>query len=211
MTGTTALPSVAAGLLPQALASFAQSHPYIDVVIRDQLSGTLYQAMRERQIDLAITTPPEDDAFYFAPILEDPVVLVVRKGGLLDNGLPATWSILADHPFIAMSPNSSVRPLTDAAMIMAGVQARALYDCAQLTTLRALVEAGLGISALPESAARMLLPGQLSLRSLSDPVMTRTLGLTYPSSRTLAPAAQSFASHFCAVRGIGASPMMASG
>lgn len=190
-----ALPSVAAGLLPMALASFAQSHPHVDVVIHDQLSETLYQAMRERQIDLAITTPPEDDAFAFVPLLDDPVVLVVKSGSPLDDGSPAAWSILAEHPFIAMSPNSSVRILTDAALIRAGVQARPLYDCAQLTTLRALIAEGLGISALPESAARMLLPGQLALRPLGDPIMTRTIGLSYPSSRTLAPAAEAFARH----------------
>lgn len=191
-----ALPSVAAGILPGTVAGFRNSNPHVEIVIRDQLSGTLYQAMHERQIDLAITTPPEGGDFIFEPLVEDPVVLVVRKGGPLDDGKPASWSILADHPFIAMAPRSSVRELTDAAMVKAGVTARPLYDCAQLTTVRALIEEGLGITALPRSAATMLQPSKVSLRRLTDPAVSRMIGLAYPSGRTLPPAAGAFARHF---------------
>jgi len=191
-----AVPSVAAGLLAATLASFRNTNPHVEIVIRDQLSGTLYQQMHERQIDHAITTPPEAGDFIFEPLFEDPVMLVVRKGGPLDDGTPASWSIFADHPFIAMAPRSSVRELTDAAMAKAGVTARPLYDCAHLTTVRALIEAGLGVTALPQSAATMLQPSTVSLRPLTDPPVSRMIGLAYPAGRTLPPAAGSFARHF---------------
>lgn len=195
-----ALPSMAAGVLPDAMARFHQSHPQVDIVIRDQLSGTLYQAMRERQIDMALTTPPEEDGFDFVPLLEDPLVLVVQKGGPLDDGRAAKWSVFADHPFIAMSPSSSVRKLTDAALAeaglaKAGLNVRPLYDCAQLTTVRALIAAGLGITALPKSAVQMLQSDTLSLRPLNHPTFTRQIGLASPSGRTLSPAAHAFARH----------------
>lgn len=191
-----ALPSVAASVLPSALHSFRNSNPNVEVMLRDQLSGTLYQAMHERQIDLALTTPPEGAGFIFEPLFEDPVMLVVRAGGPLDNGEPASWSIFADHPFITMTPRSSVRELTDIAMAKAGVSVRPLYDCAQLSTVRALIEAGLGITALPQSAATMLQPSKVRQRKLTDPKVSRMIGLAYPSDRTLPPAAASFARHF---------------
>lgn len=191
-----ALPSVAAGILPAAVASFRNTNPHVEIVIRDQLSGTVYQAMQERQIDLSITTPPEGGDFIFEPLFDDPVVLVVRKGGPLDDSASASWSIFADHPFIAMAPRSSVRALTDAAMTKGGVSARPLYECAQLSTVRALIEAGLGITALPKSAATMLQPSGVSLRRLTDPAVSRMIGLAYPTGRTLPPAAGAFARHF---------------
>ncbi|MEN3745956.1 LysR family transcriptional regulator [Sphingomonas sp. HF-S3] len=191
-----ALPSIAAGLLPTAMAGFRNSNPHVELIIRDQLSGTLYQQMQERQIDLAITTPPERGEFIFEPLFEDPVVLAVREGGPLDDGTVATWSIFGEHPFIAMAPRSSVREITDAALIKAGVTAQPLYECAQLATVRSLIEAGLGITALPESAATMLQPNRLKLRPLREPVISRTIGLAYPAGRTLPPAAAAFARHF---------------
>ncbi|HQS95514.1 MAG TPA: LysR family transcriptional regulator [Novosphingobium sp.] len=192
-----ALPSVAAGILPAAIATFRKVSPNVEIIIRDQLSGTLYQAMHERQIDLAVTTPPEgDDDFVFEALFEDPLVLVVRKGSPLDDESIADWSIFAQHPFIAMAPRSSVRQLTDSAMLRAGVAPQPLFDCAQLTTVRALIEAGLGITALPQSAATMLEPSKVSLRQLTNPMSARTIGIAYPAGRTLPPAAAAFARHF---------------
>jgi LysR family carnitine catabolism transcriptional activator len=190
-----AQPSVAAEILPQAIAGFSKAYPHVEVIIRDTLSGTLYQQMRERQIDFAITTPPAEDDFEYLPLFDDPVVLVVPSGGQLDTTAPGEWSIFSQHPFIAMSPRSSVRELTDAAMEQAGVAARPLYDCAQLTTLGALIEAGLGITALPRSAADMLRSRALSLRPLVRPAISRTIGIARLQGRTLPPAAQAFLKH----------------
>ena len=191
-----ALPSVAAGDLPAAIASFRISHPMVDVVLRDQLSGTLYQQMQERQIDLAITTPPEEGTFHFDPLMQDAMVLVVKAGSELDTEAPARWSVLAEYPFIAMAPRSSVRELTDAAFSKAGLTVRGLYDCTQLATVGALIEAGLGITALPRSTLGILHQGRIAARSLSHPTVERTIGLAYPLGRTLSPAADAFRRHY---------------
>ncbi|WP_294254948.1 LysR family transcriptional regulator [uncultured Sphingomonas sp.] len=194
-----ALPSVAAGTLPAAIASFRELHPQVEIVLRDHLSGALFQAMEERQLDLAVTTPPDAGKFVFDPLMQDAMVLVVPAGGPLDTGKPARWSIFAEHPFIAMAPRSSVRALTDAAMLQANVAARALYDCTQLATVGALIEAGLGITALPESTLRMLHGGRIAARPLVDPVIERTIGVARLADRTLPPAAQRFLEHFLKV------------
>ncbi|MDB5723392.1 MAG: Transcriptional regulator, LysR family [Novosphingobium sp.] len=191
-----ALPSVAAGSLPAALAAFRETFPQVEIILRDQLSGSLYQQMQERQIDLAITTPPDGSEFGFDPLARDALVLVVAAGSSLDTGRPASWSIFLDHPFIAMAPRSSVRDLTDIAMSKAGVVVRGLYDCTQLATVGALVEAGLGITALPRSTLRILHAGRVAERPLTNPSVERTIGLAYLLGRTLPPAAQAFRQHF---------------
>lgn len=193
-----ALPSVAAGALPAAIASFRTTHPQVDVVLRDQLSGTLFQQMQDRQVDLAFTTPPDQGDFRFEPLFDDAMALVVAAGGPLDTGKPASWSIFADHPFIAMAPRSSVRELTDAAMVKAGVATQGLYECSQLATVGALIEAGLGVTALPMSTVGMLHTGRIVARALVDPVVQRSIGLAYPAGRTLPPAADAFRRHFLA-------------
>lgn len=191
-----ALPSVAAGVLPAAIAGFQASHPHVDIALRDQLSGALYQQMQDRQVDFAITTPPESDGFIFEPLVQDPVVLVVRAGSALDVPRPASWSLLTEHTFIAMAPRSSVRELTDAAFAAAGITVRGRFECTQLATLGALIEAGLGITALPESTLGLLHTDQIRSRPLESPRVERTIGLARACGRTLSPAAEAFWTHY---------------
>lgn len=191
-----ALPSVAASILPRAMASFLHSHPHVEIIVRDHLSGALYQQMQERQIDLAITTPPEDGEFTFEPFMEDPTVLVAPSGSRFGEAGRVTWSIFADQPFIAMAPRSSVRELTDAAMHKAGITVRPLFECTQLATVGALIEAGLGITALPRSTIDMIQSPQIACWPLENPLVTRKIGIAYLGDRTLPPAAEAFLRHF---------------
>jgi len=191
-----ALPSVAAGILPEIMSGFLQDHPQVEIVLRDHLSGALYQQMQERQIDLAITTPPEEGAFGFKPFMEDPMVLVARSEGGAEDATPAKWSIFQEFPFIGMAPRSSVRELTDRAMHKAGLNIRPLFECTQLATVGALIEAGLGITALPRSTLRMVESPLIRTRLLESPVVTRTIGIAYLDDRTMPPASAAFMRHF---------------
>nr|WP_302847264.1 LysR family transcriptional regulator [Sphingomonas sp. OK281] len=191
-----ALPSVAAGALPRMIAHFHTVYPLVEIILHDHLSGTLYQEMQDRQIDLAITTPPDEDAFRFEPLIEDDYVLVCRAGHPVDLSGPADWSIFADNPFIAMAARSSVRALTDTAFIMAAVSVKPLYECTQLATMGGLLAAGLGISALPRSTLAMLGHDTLAAHPLTSPAISRTIGLAWLADRTLPPAASAFLEHF---------------
>ncbi|MBB4617307.1 LysR family carnitine catabolism transcriptional activator [Sphingomonas abaci] len=190
-----ALPTVAAGDLPAAIAAFRASHPLVEIALRDHLSGTLYQQMHDREIDLAVTSSPDDPAIRFEPLMTDAMVMVVKAGSALDTGTPARWSIFADHPFVAMAPRSSVRMVTDAALRKARLSIAGLYDCTQLATVGALVEAGLGITALPRSTLQILHHDRIATRPLTHPAVERTIGLAYPLDRTLPPAAEAFRRH----------------
>jgi len=193
-----ALPSIAASTLPGIIASFMKSHPQVDILLRDSLSGTLFQQMQERQIDFAITTPPQEGEFAFEPFIEDPMVLVATAGGPFAGADPVEWSVFIDQPFIAMAPRSSVRELTDAALHKAGVTVRPLFECTQLATVGALIEAGLGITALPSSTIDMIQSPLIISRPLKEPVMTRTIGVAYLTDRSMPPAAGAFLRHFLA-------------
>ena len=88
-----------------------------------------------------------------------------------------------DHPL-------ANRLLMDLAL--AGVPGRpvCIYEAEHVMTLLGLVEAGLGVAALPQLA----LPGKdhpiLASVLLTDPVVTRRLGLSRRRGRSLSPAAQ---------------------
>ena len=193
-----ALPSVAAGMLPSLLASFHATHPQVDITLRDSISGALLQQLNERQIDLAITTRTDEADLIFTPLMQDDMMLVVAAGGPHDSGEPASWTLLGEHPFIAMAPRSSVRELTDVVMARANVSSKPLYECTHLSTVGALIEAGLGITALPRSTLDMLQRGRIAARPLIDPVVERTIGIARAAGRSLSPAADAFLLHLLA-------------
>jgi LysR family carnitine catabolism transcriptional activator len=199
------LPTVAANLLPKLIARFAATHPLVDIIIRDNLSGALYQQMAERQIDFAVTIPPDSDEFFYRHLQTDPCVLVCRKGDALDRPEPATWEAFRDAPFIAMAPRSSVRFMTDAALAKAGVGTKPLYECSQLTTVGALIAEGLGVSALPLSTVQFMQQPSVTYRTLACPLVERSVGVAYLKHRSLSPSAAAFLDHL--VRGFAASPL----
>ena len=197
-----ALPSAAALTLPGLIARFQADRPGVEVILRDALSGALDQQLIERQIDFAISTPPENDAdIAFEPLMEDELVLVARPGDLESFPEVCPWLIFAAHPFIAMAPRSSVRLLTDVALARAEVRAKPLFECAQIATVGGLIAAGLGISALPLSTVPMLaMGGAVGWRPLAAPRAARTIGIAQLRQRSLSPAAAALRTHLVSHR-----------
>jgi LysR family carnitine catabolism transcriptional activator len=187
------LPTVAASHLPRIIAAFQPHYPLVEVIIRDNLSGSLYQQMIERQIDVAVTTPPQDsENFVFQPLFDDPCVLVCQAGDELDRPEPIDWTIFGERPFIAMAPRSSVRLLTDAGLAKADVIAQPLFECSQLATVGALIAQGLGITALPLSTVAFMQQSGITSRPLAPPLIERSIGISHLKQRSLSPAVLAF-------------------
>ncbi|MBW8815003.1 MAG: LysR family transcriptional regulator [Caulobacterales bacterium] len=185
------LPSAAANLLPKVIARFRRSHPQVEITVRENLSGGLYQSLQDRLIDFAVGTPPMiADEIAFEPLFEDDCILVCRPQDAEAIPDPAPWKVFRELPFIGMEPRSSVRMLTDAAFAKADIAAPALYECAQVATVGGLISAGLGISLLPRSTLPLLgSGGAIAWRTMRPPRVFRTIGVSRLMGRTLAPAA----------------------
>src|SRR3954468_16094988 len=190
-----ALPSIAAVVLPPAIARLRETHPGVEVTVLDGLSGSVLDAVALGQADIGLTIRPNPRAtLSYRPLLSDEFGLVCRCDDELAGDGPLPWSVFESRPFVAMAPESSVRQMTDAAFLQAGLAVPPLYGCAFLGTAAHLVAAGLGVTALPRLTLPLL--GSLSLqwRRLERPVMQRKIGIVTPVGRTLPPAALEFLS-----------------
>ena len=188
-----ALPSIAAVLLPPAIARYQAGSPEVEIDVLDGLSGSVLEDVAQGRAEIGLTIRPSPRAtLAYRPLLSDEFGLVCRPDDELAGEGPLPWSVFKNRPFVAMASESSVRQMTDAAFLQARLAIPPLYGCAFLGTTGHLVAAGLGITALP----RLTLPlmGQLGLvwRRLERPVMRRQIGVITQVGRTLAPAAQDF-------------------
>ena len=198
-----ALPSIAAVLLPDALRAFATTSPDVEIVILDGLSGSVADAVLSGHADLGLTVQPAPDhALTYTPLVSDEFGLVCKLEDPLATAEALTWSIFIARPFIAMAKSSSVRTMTDAAFLQAGLSVSPLYECAFLGTTGALVAAGLGITALPRLAMPLTASSGLRWRPLSSPFIQRQIGVVTRAHRTLSPTATKFCDLLHAMVGI---------
>ena len=91
------VPSALVGLIPPALAELRQRHPRLQVRIRSGLSNDLAQAVRTRDIDLAVVTQPrlEPLGLVMQPICQEPLDIIIPPSVSVQTEVEAL-----DHPFI---------------------------------------------------------------------------------------------------------------
>ena len=167
-----ALPSVAGVLLPPVIARFHMSHPDVDVFIDDGLSASVLSCVADGRADAGITVRPlPERRLRYRQVLTDRFCVLHRAGDPPAGEGTVGWPIFTTRPFIAMSPESSVRPMTP------------LYECGHLATGGGLVAAGLGLTALPELAIAALGNPSLATTRLEGPVLDRSIGVVTRAGR----------------------------
>jgi LysR family carnitine catabolism transcriptional activator len=181
-----ALPSIACAALPQALAEFSRRHPGIDVALHDVQHERAMAMVADRVADLAITIKPAAaDGLAFESIASDAAHLVCRRDHPLAKKKQVRWRDMAEFPFIGITAISSVRRLTDAAFVHGEIAVKPRYEVEQVPSAVALVEAGLGVTALPALTFAMFKGRGLAVRPLHDPVLRRNVGFLTRQNRKL--------------------------
>lgn len=189
-----ALPSAVCTLLPPVLRAFRDRYPGIAVAVRDALQDRAMAMLQEGSVDLVIAGRPDGPgAFVFEEIANDRLVLVVSRRHPLSGRGSVDWSDLAACEFIAMSPSSSVRRLTDAGFIHANLPVAPAYEVDQISCAAALAAAGLGVTALPTMTFAMFRADELAMIPLVAPTIERSIGMAWLKDRPLSASAIKFA------------------
>jgi LysR family carnitine catabolism transcriptional activator len=187
-----AVPTLAATIVPSAMARFAKTHPGVEVELREGFTQSILEAIPDNTAEIGMTIrPPPANEITFTPLMRDRF-LAVGNDELKGFTGSLTWGELAQRPFIAFDRKSSIRIMTDEAFAKANAIVNARYECKELATIGALIAAGLGVTALPQLAVSYTFAAARTV-PLVRPEVTRTLGILTSSRRSLSPAAQDFA------------------
>jgi LysR family carnitine catabolism transcriptional activator len=187
-----ALPSLAANVVPSTFAKYAALHPGIRLKVIDTLSGPAFDLVRAGQVDFALTAanPAYEDLDY-APIASDGFVLLIPPDHPEARAAvkPIKWADTAKYPHISMPLPTSVRQYAASAFLKLGILFEPVHEVEHLATIQSMVAAGLGVAALPALAAEVSRPVGAILRRLTEPSMSRPIGLVTQRGRSLSPAA----------------------
>ena len=188
-----ALPSVGVALVPAAIAAFRARQPEVAFNLSEAPAEPLLNAVNEGLVDFAITVEPAPDRrLRYTHLFDDPFVLVCRRGDPLASHASASWSVFADHPFLASAFQSSIRPVTNAVFLQKGLQIRPAFEYPSVAAGGAMVAQGLGIMALPRLALQLIPTGALAVVPLQRPVIARRIGVVTRIGRSLSPVCSAF-------------------
>lgn len=184
-----ALPSIAASLLPRAMATLAAAHKGIVVRVRDMTAAAIVEAVKRGDADIGLGSlmrpDPDLDAL---PLFSDRLCAYVPGGHPLASRRRVSLRVLSRWPLILTGRDSSVRQLIDRGVEQHRLPTQVAQEVTYMSTAIGMVAAGLGVGILPESALTTSAPGGPRAVAIHSPVLRRTLVLLSQRSRVASPA-----------------------
>jgi LysR family transcriptional regulator, carnitine catabolism transcriptional activator len=190
----TALPSVAATILPPAVQDFAQHHPRIFVGVVDCAADRALNLVLTGDADFAMTNLGNlRRDLAFEPLFRDECLVVVPLGHPLADRDSVDLHTVAEHRLLLPVRGAGFRETIDAAFAAAGLQPPYEREAANLATLMRFAEIGMGVSFVPAIFASKLDLSRCRTLPLRPSAMWRDIGLVTRRGVSLSPAARAFA------------------
>lgn len=185
------VPSAVNYFLSEVVRLFHSRYPKIRVKIIDDSAHNVLSAVSRREADFGLNfLGAQESDIEFSPLLEERFVAACRRDHPLAKRKQIRWSDLADHDYISVSKVSGNRLLLDQALVGLPRPPVSLFETQHGTTMIGLVEAGLGVAAVPAMAMPQNSHPLLVGVPLIDPVVTRKVGLIRRKAGVLSPAAK---------------------
>lgn len=189
------VPSAAIYFLPQVISGFSAKYPSIRIRVIDESMSQTLQSVLAGESDFGIgfmpTLMPE---IAFEGIHIDPFVIAMRHDHPLAKRQSVNWSQIESEQLISVARSSGNRQLLDDVMSKAGLKPNYAFEVSHIGTLLGMVEAGLGIAAVPRTSLPANHPTVVGL-PLRKPTISRSLGLLRKQGVSLRPAASMFHEH----------------
>ena len=185
------VPSTVYYYLSQVIRRYHERSPKVRVKVLDASANEVLAAVARSEADFGLNfIGAQEGDLEFKSLVEERFVAACRRDHPVAKLRRVTWAQLGDHDYISVGRTSGNRVLLDQAL--AGVPGRpqAIYEAQHVTTTLGLVEAGLGVAAVPSMAMPPSDHPLLVSVPLVDPVITRKVGLIRRRGRSLSPAAQ---------------------
>ena len=182
------VPSATRYFLPQVLQRFHAQFPRIRIRIHDAHANEVLAVVSQGEADFGLNFLGQQEAgMHFKPLLHERFVLACRADHALAKQKRVKWADLKPYPYLSVGTSSGNRLLIERALAGTTERPEPIFESRHVQTVLGLVEAGLGVAAVPQLA--MPSSGLLAAIPLISPVVRRELGLLTRRGRALSPAA----------------------
>jgi LysR family transcriptional activator of glutamate synthase operon len=177
--------------VPALVARFSESHPGIEVGIREGTAGDMLGYLAEDEVDAAFSMlagPPPDD-MVVERLSEDEIIAAFAPGAAPGRG-PVRATHLAQYPIVAPRAGSATMQKLREFFARQNQPLRVALESGDPFLLRCLVSGGFGVAIIPRSLTRREGP-PIEVRSLR-PAVRLPVALLWREARHTSPAARAF-------------------
>lgn len=178
------VPSAAYYFMPGVIRRFQTRYPRVRVKIIDSSAGNVIEAVASGQADFGICFARDLQAnIEFLPLTGDAYVAACRRDHPLASKKNLTWREFYQQDYIELDKTSGNRNLLDKLLEHIIPERPSICETRHVTTMLGMVEAGIGIAAVPAMSMPMSEHSVLTHVALNEPVVKRTVGLIRRSGR----------------------------
>jgi len=178
------VPSAAYYFMPDVIRRFQTRYPRVRVKIIDSSAGNVIEAVASGQADFGICFARDlQTTIEFIPLTSDVYVAACRRDHPLANKKNLTWREFYQQDHIELDKTTGYRHLLDKMLDHIVPERPSICETRHVTTMLGMVEAGIGMAAVPAMSMPMSEHSVLTHLSLTEPVVKRTVGLIRRSGR----------------------------
>ena len=144
------VPSAACYFMPDVIRRFQSRYPRVRIKLIDSSAGNVMDAVARSQADFGICFAGNlSSEIEFFPLVEDVYVAACRKDHPLAQKSQLTWQAFFQQNYISLDKTSGNRNLLDRLLGDIIPERPSVCETRHVTTMLGMVEAGVGISAVP--------------------------------------------------------------
>lgn len=137
-------------LIPDLLNRYRKLAPSTSFELRGGACDAVVDDVRQGSIDIGFVAPePVGDDLHWIPLGREPLRLGIPPGHVFEGRDHVAIADLAHEPMIALRAGFGLRQVTDRLCREAGFTPRVEIEVTELSTLHALVAAGMGVAVVP--------------------------------------------------------------
>lgn len=178
------VPSAAYYFMPDVIRRFQARYPQVRVRIIDSSAGNVIEAVASGEADFGLCFARSlQPNIEFLPLVGDVYVAACRRDGPIASRKSLTWREFYQQDYVGLDKSSGNRNLLDQMLEHIIPERPSICETRHVTTMLGMVEAGVGIAAVPAMSMPSSEYSLLTSVPLTDPVVRRTVGLIRRSGR----------------------------
>lgn len=140
--------------MPEVLATFLAAHPKVDVDLQERPTAEIIRGVLDGMTDLGITSGPINaDGLEVHTFSTDRLVLAITPGHALEAEEKVRFAQVVDYDYIGLHEGSTLQRFVEQLMQNARRRLHIRVQVSNFESVCRMVEAGVGVGIVPESAA----------------------------------------------------------